>query len=262
MKKLTQLFTSRPKLLLALAVVGAAVVIARQRNRQAVFRPIVDEESEEALALARAKLNETELATRHYMLSFVVPLWIGAGLLDWYWHRKTKIETTSGTKESIIHAMMMSEAGVAVMAGLFLEVNAGVLLLMLSAFGIHELTAFWDVAYASEHRDVRPREQHTHSLLEMLPFCAVSFMIIMHWDQFLALFGDKRKPARFALEWKKVPLPPAYIRTILAAITGGIALPYGEELVRCWQAEQKGLVGVDTPLYVRERVAEQKALAA
>ena len=57
-----------------------------------------------------------------------MPLWLGAGLADWYIHRRTRIEDTAGARESMIHALMFAETGVPVLLGLFCEVNAGVLL--------------------------------------------------------------------------------------------------------------------------------------
>jgi len=50
--------------------------------------------------------------TRRYLLYFTVPLWVIVGSLDYLCHRRTKIETTSGTLESAIHALMMAEAGI------------------------------------------------------------------------------------------------------------------------------------------------------
>jgi hypothetical protein len=63
--------------------------------------------------------------SRRYMLYFMLPLWIVPGFLDYLSHRKTKIETTSGTQESIIHALMTTEAGIPVVMGLLLEINTG-----------------------------------------------------------------------------------------------------------------------------------------
>jgi len=59
-----------------------------------------------------------------------VPLWSLAIFLCWLWHRQTKIETKSGTKESVMHLLMTAEAGAPILTGLFLEVNAGALALM------------------------------------------------------------------------------------------------------------------------------------
>jgi hypothetical protein len=61
-----------------------------------------------------------ERATRRYLLYFVLPAWIGAGLVDWQRHRQTKIEETAGSHESLIHALMMAELGLPILMGLFL----------------------------------------------------------------------------------------------------------------------------------------------
>jgi hypothetical protein len=45
---------------------------------------------------------DTALITRNYMLYFLLPLWIVPGFADYLCHRRTKIETTSGIRESII----------------------------------------------------------------------------------------------------------------------------------------------------------------
>lgn len=66
-----------------------------------------------------------EAATRRLLLGGVVPLWLGAGLADWHKHKRTRIETTAGARESAIHALMMCEAGVPVMLGLFCEISPG-----------------------------------------------------------------------------------------------------------------------------------------
>ncbi len=181
-----------------------------------------------------------EQIMRRYLLYFMLPLWFAPGVLDWVMHRRTRIAETSGTEESLIHSLMMTEVGVPILAGLLLEINAGALLLMIAAFFVHWATAFWDVAYATGRREVRPNEQHIHSFLEVLPFCAVSFVACLHWEQFLALFGQGPEEARFALRLKRPPLSPRYIVGILGAIALLIALPYGEELWRCWRAEKDG----------------------
>lgn len=179
-----------------------------------------------------------ENATRRYLLYFILPLWMGAGVLDWYHHRITDIEHTAGTHESMIHALMMSEAGIPIMLGLFMEVNALVLALMIAAFFIHEATAYRDVAYAVGRRKVTPNEQHVHSFLKVIPFMAVSFMICLYWPQFRALVGMGKEPARFELRAKNPPLSPGYVRGILAAVATTIVLPYGEELLRCYCADK------------------------
>ena len=178
-----------------------------------------------------------ERATRRLLLYFVVPLWLAAGLLDWDRHRRTHIERTSGTRESVIHALMMTEAGVPSLLGLFLDVNAGVLLAAFAALVLHELTAIWDVAYAEARRRVTPTEQHIHSFLEVVPLMAVSFLTVLHWDQARALVGVGPAHADFGLRSKQQPLSARYVGGLLAALGACIVLPYGEELWRCFRVD-------------------------
>ncbi|QSQ23272.1 hypothetical protein JY651_50770 [Pyxidicoccus parkwayensis] len=187
--------------------------------------------------------TDVETATRRFLLYFMLPAWLVPGVVDWVWHKRTDIEHTSGAGESLIHCLMMSEVGVPVMMGLLLEINPLTLSVMLGHSLVHEATAFADVAYATNHqREVLPREQHTHSFLEVLPFMAVSSIICLHWDQFLAIWGKgpaaKRAKWRFAL--KKERLPSRYMRSILTAIGALLAVPYANELWRCVSAQRRG----------------------
>jgi hypothetical protein len=179
-----------------------------------------------------------EAATRHALLYFVIPLWICAGLADWWHHRATRIEKTSGTHESAIHALMMAEGGLPAMMGLLLDVNAGVLLASTGALAAHQATAAWDVSYAEERRRVTPGEQHVHSLLEVLPLMAVSFLTVLHWDQARALAGLDDRPADFGLRPKREPLSGRYLAGLLGAISSFIVAPFAEELWRCYREDR------------------------
>jgi hypothetical protein len=170
---------------------------------------------------------------RQYLLFFILPLWIAAGLADYMLHRRTHIEVTSGTKESLLHALQLAEAGIPVLMALLLDINALVLLMMLVALLAHEATALWDVHVAIHRRYVGVLEQHVHSFLELLPLMGVSFVTILYWDQFLALFGMGSEPARFEFLPKSNPLPFAYLVGSFSAVGLLIILPYGEELWRC-----------------------------
>jgi hypothetical protein len=81
-------------------------------------------------------------------------------------------------------------------------------------------------------------EQHTHSFLEVLPFMAVSFIICLHWDQFLALVGRGNEPAGFQLRPKRQPLSRRYVTAILAAVAATVVLPYAEEFWRCYRVDR------------------------
>jgi hypothetical protein len=174
-------------------------------------------------------------ATRRALQWFVMPIWLGAGLADWWCHRRTDIEHTAGAEESAIHAAMMLEGGLPAMLGLFCEVNAGVLALTYATLLVHEVTAILDVAYADGRREVTPTEQHVHGFLERVPLMATAFLTVLHWDQASAVVG-RRRQADWRIKSKRRPLSARYRAGILGAVTGLAALPYGEELVRCLRA--------------------------
>jgi hypothetical protein len=174
-------------------------------------------------------------ATRRALQWFVMPIWFGAGVADWWCHRRTDIEHTAGVQESAIHAAMMLEAGAPSMLGLFCEVNAGVLALTYATLAVHEVTAVLDVAYADGRRVVTPTEQHVHGFLERVPLMATAFLTVLHWDQACALAGRGGRPD-WRIRRKRRPISARYRVGIFGALAAFVALPYGEELARCVRA--------------------------
>lgn len=170
--------------------------------------------------------------TRRFLMNAVMPVWLAAGVADWICHRATSIETTTGPKESAIHLLMLTEAAIPVVGGMFLEITAPVLALMILALLLHDATALWDVSYAVTKREVAPVEQHVHSFLEMVPIMAVSFISVLHWPQTLALFGVGPARPDWRLRWKERALPTRYTAAMLSAQVGLEWLPYLEEFAR------------------------------
>jgi hypothetical protein len=169
------------------------------------------------------------------LLYYLMPAWMISGVLDWWWHRKTDIEHTSGLKESAIHALMFTEIGVPILVGLAFRINAGTLLAMWGTALLHEITAFWDVSLAEDHREVAPREQHTHSFLEVIPVTACMVASCLHWDELRSLVGLGDRKPDFRLRMKEQKIPDHYW-PVLASMVTGIAVIYGNELYRCWRA--------------------------
>jgi hypothetical protein len=171
---------------------------------------------------------------RLLLMSGVVPLWILAGLADWWCHRRTAIETTSGLRENLFHWLLFAQAGVALGAVAVLEINAALLLLVSAAFLAHEVTTFIELRYTVPRRDVRPLEQMVHSFMEILPLLLLALLAVMGWDQLRALFdgggGD------FALRATRSPWPPAYLLAVTGAVLLCNVLPLAEEALRCWRA--------------------------
>lgn len=180
-----------------------------------------------------------EDATRRGLQWFVIPVWMAAGLADWWCHRRSDIEQTAGTTESAIHATMLVETAVPTLIGLFCEVDAGMLTVTYSALALHELTALWDVTYADGRREVTPFEQYVHGFLGRVPLMATFLLTILHWDQARAVVGIRGRPD-WRIKPKRRPLSRAYRAGNLAAFGAFVVLPYTEELVRCVRTGRTG----------------------
>jgi hypothetical protein len=173
------------------------------------------------------------------LLMFVVlPVWIAAGLADYFCHRVSRIEDTSGPAESALHLVQLGLVGVPVILVLFLDVNAGLLALCLICILLHHAVAYLDVDYATHTRNVTPFEQMVHSFLELTPITAFLLLAILYWPQLLALFSMGTEEARFAPALKAEPLPVAYVITVLAATIIFNLAPYLEELFRTLRAKK------------------------
>jgi hypothetical protein len=176
------------------------------------------------------------------LLYFILPLWLAAGFADYLCHRASQIETTTGYKESLLHLLMFAEIAVPLLAAIFLEINALVILLMIAGFIAHQLTALWDVWFANDRRFVSPVEQQVHSFLELLPLTGMLIVIILNWPQFLSLWGLGTEAPRIEIAAKPDPLPWTYVAPFLCAVLLFELLPYLEELVRGWRLRKSGAI--------------------
>jgi hypothetical protein len=175
-------------------------------------------------------VNTVEAAQAILMYG-VVPLWIAAGLADWFCHRSTGIAHTSGLSENLLHWLLMAEGGLVLLAVALLEVNAAVLLIAFAGFLAHELTTYLELRYTVEKRQVRPVEQMVHSFMELTPLAILALLAVMQWDQVLALF-DEATPD-FGLRPKAEPWPPFYLVATGLAVLVFNFLPMVEETIRC-----------------------------
>lgn len=189
------------------------------------------------MALAFAYTDIVPELLRLALMFLVVPVWLLAGLGDYLCHRASRIESTSGVRESVLHIAQFIEAAVPLLAVLFLEVNAGVVLLMLVFLVLHQATAVWDVRYANDTRTVSSTEQHIHGVMEMIPFFAVLIVGILDWPAVLSLLTDQA--ATFVPQWKQPALPVWYLAAVLAGAAVLALGPYGEELLRCLRARRR-----------------------
>lgn len=167
------------------------------------------------------------------VMAGIIPGWILCGVADWWCHRRTAIERTSGLPENAFHWLLLAEGGVALLAVALLEIDAAVLLVVFAAFLAHEVTTYVELRYAVPRREVRPLEQMIHSFLEILPLAMLGVVAVLAWDEVLAMF---RGTADFALRPKAHPWPLPYLAGAAVAVLLLNVLPMAEEGVRCWRA--------------------------
>lgn len=167
----------------------------------------------------------------------VIPLWMAMGVADYFCHRASDIAHTSGARESAMHLVQFALIGLPLTLALFLDIDAGLLVLMAVFVALHHAVAFVDVRYANATRPVRPVEQMVHSFLEIMPITAFLLVGVIAFGQLEALFGLGDERALFALQLRRPPLPAWYVTAVLSAAFLINLVPYVEELLRCLRAK-------------------------
>lgn len=170
---------------------------------------------------------------RNTLMYAALPLWSLAGLADWWCHRRTGIERTSGVRESIFHWVMFAQMALASLAALLLEINALVLVLLAALFIAHEVTTWFELRFVHPIRNITPTEQMVHSFLELVPLGAIGMLGALHAGQLTALWGAT--PADWGWRAKADPLPASYLAGALLLVFLLNVLPLLEEFWRCWR---------------------------
>lgn len=176
--------------------------------------------------------DPTRLLVFNALLYLALPMWVIFGFLDYLCHRATRIETTSGLRESVLHAVMGIQVGLAIFVGLFFDINVLVFLIMLVVLISHEVVAHYDVKLAGHAREITIWEMHVHSFLEVIPFMIMAMVVILRWDIFLNLVTF-RWAGQMSLTLN--PQDTGYILRYHLLVMGLGLLPYTEELFRCWR---------------------------
>ncbi len=164
--------------------------------------------------------------TRSFFLFVVLPAWLGPGFLDWIFHKRTRIEDpeNGGLPESLIHTVMFAEGGIPLVLSAAFEMNPLIISMMTGSAILHEVTAMADVRVAARsQRHLSQWEQHVHSFLEVMPFCVVPLMVLLHEPTTTSGSFVRRSSA----------LTKRDLLVTAAAITAFGLIPYAEEMLRC-----------------------------
>lgn len=173
------------------------------------------------------------------MMYVFLPLWGIAGFVDWCCHRATKIETTSGLKESLMHSLMGIQMAIPIILCLLYYVNVLILAICIITWIFHEVVAHWDVKYAAPKREISIWEMHAHTYLGSLPLYMLMSIIVINWPVFQQLISlDWAGNMSFTLVEEPHGTSsylPAYF-TFMAVLC---VFPYVEENLRCLKATLK-----------------------
>ncbi len=172
-----------------------------------------------------------------YMILYgLLPLWGITGFIDWYCHRASGIERTSGLRESLVHSLMGLQLGIPIVLCLLFKVNVLILLICIVAVLCHEVVAHYDVHYAAPRRTITIWEVHVHNYMATIPFYLLMLIVVLNWEVALKLVQ---------LDWagqltlQRVATPhggSGYLLGYLAFMGVLCVVPYIEENLRCIRA--------------------------
>ncbi|MEI2432795.1 hypothetical protein RDV84_04660 [Lysobacter yananisis] len=131
-------------------------------------------------------------------------LWLIAGYLDFACHRRTQLPQTSGLRESALHLAQLALLAVAMTLGLALTIGPAVFAALVVLVASHAVLGFLDTRQAYGRREIRPFEQHLHSVLDLAPVAAL-------WWTFSWWYR-----ADAPLTWRDPPAPTAVWITVIA----------------------------------------------
>jgi hypothetical protein len=178
-------------------------------------------------------MDEQNRLLINLILYGLLPLWGVAGFIDWCCHRATKVESTSGLKESLVHSLMGIQLGIPIILCLLFEVNVLILLICVAMWLTHEVAAHWDVHYATPRRHISIWETHVHNYMATVPLYLLMLVVILNWDVAVkAVTFDWA--GQFELNLlRERPGGNAYLPAYLSFMGVLCLFPYIEENIRC-----------------------------
>jgi hypothetical protein len=167
------------------------------------------------------------------LLYVFLPLWGLAGFVDWCCHRATKIEQTSGVKESLMHSLMGIQMGIPILLCLLFTVNVLILIICIITWISHEIVAHHDVRYAAPRREISIWEMHAHTYLGSLPLYMLTSIVVINWEQFQLLISLNWAGSMSFIQVEEPHGTPLFLPTYLIFMSIVCVFPYIEENIRC-----------------------------
>jgi hypothetical protein len=151
----------------------------------------------------------------------IYPAWLLAGAGDYFCHRKTDIERSSGVIESWLHVAQFACLAMAFACAVLLRIGAAVFVVMAALVLTHSILSYIDVRYTDGRRRILPIEQTIHGFMDVLPLVAVALLGALHWQEIRA--------GSMATTLRQLQLEDVLLLSSFAVLAG---LPVLEELLR------------------------------
>jgi hypothetical protein len=158
------------------------------------------------------------------LLMGMYAVWLLAGIVDYFCHRRTNIAGTSGRTESWLHLAQFAALGAALLLATLLMMTPIVLVLIVTAVLGHSVLSYIDVSYTQPRRHISPLEQHAHGFLDVRPLIAVALVAALNWHQIRVGF--------WTLQSRNPALPTLLLVLLLGSYFLLAGAPILEELLR------------------------------
>ncbi len=187
--------------------------------------------------------NRLEMLVLNLILFVILPLWGFSGLWDWWCHKKSNIEKTSGLKESLIHALMGIQIAIPMLIGIFFQFSVLTYLIMLACLVSHEVVAHWDVHYSAPKREITIWEMHAHNYLATIPLYLIALISVLGWETVKDTFTLQWSGSMY-FRLRDVPIGGDKYYVIYGVFIALVCgFPYVAEILRCLRHRKK--VGKD-----------------
>lgn len=184
-------------------------------------------------------MTDTRQLLVNLILYGLLPLWGITGFIDWWCHRVSRIETTSGLKESLAHSVMGIQLGLPIVLGLFFEINVLILLLCLVVLLSHAVVAHWDVKYSTPMRKITVWETHVHAYMATIPLFLLLLIMVINWNVVIKLVTFDWQGQLSLKPSENAQISSAYRRGYLIFMAIFCVLPYVEENIRCYLSARR-----------------------
>ena len=121
-------------------------------------------------------------ASLYQLIAFgFYPAWLLAGAFDYWCHRRSSIERTSGATEARYHLAQLATIAVIVFGIAFFEPSRAVFVIVVVTSLVHTVLSYFDVQFTERRRYISPLEQHVHAVLDIVPLAAIALWLVMEW---------------------------------------------------------------------------------